>query len=373
MRALLFETVTGKPVIDLERSKWSYDTGILADDNLEVTIPAYTTWASTLDLKSLLVRDQYSIALINEEVQGRRIVEAAGPIVQPTPSEDADGNNVYEVNCRGLERLLEWRKIRLFPGWPLINSQGFPTGVYDQSFENVAYGTIMKKLIAESEKFPGGELPITYEADRSGVHSRSSYAAIDGKPVLEALDQLAELADGVEYDFQPQIDEYDNISYKLVTGTDSGRTISSGDVQVWNLGGIRPDIRGYERAPDPEPVITDAVFAGGKESDRVMLAASQDHSSLAQGFPKAELWDNSHSSVSIQATLQSWSDRSLGGIPDRISFDVSAERAYGVRHGDHIKLASQGHWDLPDGEYDVRVLSVARSSSDPDWVHIQLV
>ena len=373
MRVLLFETRTGHPVMDLQRTDWSYDTGILAQDKLDAVIPAYTRWASTLDLQSLLVRDKYSLAFINEEVQGRRIVEAAGPIVQPTPAEDADGNNVYKVGCRGEERLLEWRKVRLFPGWPLIDAQGFPTGTYDQTFENVSYGTIMKYLVAESEKFPGGELPLVYEADRPGIHERSAYAAIDGRSVLEAMDQLAELADGVEYDFQPQIDEYDNITYKLVTGTDSDRFISSGEVKVWNLGGNRPDIRGYERAPDPEPIITDAVFSGGKEDDKVLLAASHDHSPLSEGFPKAELWDNSHSTVSVQATLQSWADQSLGGIPDRISFDVKADQAYGVRHGDHAKLVARGHWDLPDGEYDVRVLSKGRSSSDPDWVHIELV
>ena len=112
MRVLLFETTTGHPVMDLQRADWSYDTGILAPDKLDISVPAYTRWASTLDLKSLLVRDKYSLAFINESVQGRRIVEAAGPIVQPTPAEDADGNNMYKVGCRGTERLLEWRKIR---------------------------------------------------------------------------------------------------------------------------------------------------------------------------------------------------------------------------------------------------------------------
>lgn len=373
MRVLLFETRTGKPVMDLQRTEWSYDTGILASDKLDATIPAYTPWASTLDLRSLLVKYKYSLAFINEEVQGRRIVEAAGPIIQPVPAEDADGNNTYKVSCRGIEVLLDWRKVRLFPGWPLINAQGFPTGQYDQNFENLSYGTIMKHLLMESEKFPGGELPVVYEADRAGVHERTANAAIDGKSVLVAMDQIAELADGVEYDFQPSIDELDNITYKLVTGTDSDKFISSGEVQVWNLGGIQPDIRGYERVPDADPLITDAVFAGGKEEDKVMLAFSSDHSPIDEGFPKAELWDSSHSTVSVQSTLQSWADRSLGGIADRISFDIKATRAYGVRHGDMVKLVSQGHWDLPDGEYDVRVLSVGRSHSDPDWVHVDLV
>lgn len=373
MRALLFETRTGNPVIDLEMSEWSYDTGILAPDKLDVTVPAYTKRSRSLDLRALLVRDKFSVALVDESVQGQRVVVAAGPIVQPTPQEDADGNNSYKVSCRGIERLLEWRGVRLFPGWPLLDSKNKPTGTYDQTFLNVQYGTIIKQLVEESEKFPGGDLPIIYELDRIGVHARTAYAAIDGKPVLEAIDQVADLADGVEYDFQPVIDEFDNITYKLVTGTDAARIVTGDRFPVWNLGGRMPDIRNYQRDPDASPVVTDTVFAGGKDDDKVMLARAFDHAPLSDGFPRAELWDSSHSTVSVQSTLQSWANGALGGMPDRISFDVLAKHAHGVRHGDVGELAAQGHWDLPDGVYSVRVLSVGRNSSDPDWVSINLV
>lgn len=373
MRALLFETVTGNPVRDLETSDWSYDTGILAQDNLQITVPAYTPQAATLSLTELLVRDKHSIALIDDSVVGVRTVPAAGPVVSAPPTEDAGGKNVYEVECKGIERLLEWRHIRLYPGWPLLNASGKPTGTYDQAFTNVAYGTIMKKLIAESEKFAGGALPITYEADRAGVHSKSTYKAIDGKPILEAMDQLAELDDGVEYDFQPYIDEFDRIQYRLVTGTDSERIISNGVQRLWNIGGKSPDVRNYERFPDPTPVITDSMFTGGKDEDRVLLAAGENHAPLTEGFPRAELWDSSHSTVSRQATLQGWANGALGSIPDRISFDVRTKLAHGIRHGDKATLIAKGHWDLPDGKYDFRVLAVGRSSTDPGWVHIDLV
>lgn len=373
MRALLFETVTGKPLVDLEMTAWSYDTGILAPDKLDVTVPAYTQRSKSMDMKSLLVRDKHSIALVDKSVQGQRLVVAAGPIALPTPQEDVDGNHTYKVACRGVERLLDWRHVRLFPGWPLIGSDGKPTGAFDQSFENLSYGTIMKHLVMESEKFPGGDLPIIYEADRAGVHERNSYHADEGKSVLEVMDQLADLGDGVEYDFQPQIDEFDNITYRLITGTDSARVISGNASPVWNLGGARPDVRGYERDPDADPYFTDTVFSGGKDGDTVMLARAQDHTMIDDGYPRAELWDTSHSTVAIQDTLQSWADGGLGSMPDRISFESLATHAYGVRHGDVGELAAQGHWDLQDGLYPVRVLSVGRKSSDPDWVQIHLV
>lgn len=373
MRALLFDTRTGHPVIDLESDAWDYDTGILASDKLSVTVPAYTKRARTMDLRALLARGKHSVALVDESVEGVKRVTASGPIVTATPQEDPDGRNTYKVECQGVERMLEGRHIRLFPGWPLIGVDGKPTGLYDQVLNGLSYGTIMKRLIEESEKFPGGDLPIVYEADRAGVHERTAYAAVDGKQVREAMDQLADLADGVEFDFQPEVDEFDRVTYRLVTGTDSGRIISGPSTPVWNLGGANPDMRGFERRPPVAPVVTDAIFAGGKDEDRVLLARAQDHTPIAAGYPRTEVWDSSHSTVSVQTTLQSWADSALGSMADRISFQVKARLARNLRHGDIGQLAAQGHWDLPDGEYPARVLSVGRTSADPDWVSVSLI
>lgn len=374
MRALLYETMTGNPVMDLQVTDWSYDTGICAPDVLEVTVPAYNRWAQSLNLKELLVADKRSIALIDESVEGERVVPAAGVLSAPAPNESNDGKHTYKVRCRGIDaKTLDRRRVRLFPGWPLLNSSGLPTGLYDPTFANLSYGTIMKRLITESMKFPGGALPIMFEADRPGVHERSEYKAIDGKSVIDVINQLADLSDGVEYDFETRIDEYDRITHLFKTGTDADRIIAGGVERVWNLGGPRPDASGYEREPFDGPFVSDAIFSGGKDGDKVMLAKAEDHSKIALGFPRAEVWDNSHSSVSVQATLQSWADGALGGGRDKISVNVKAELAHNIRHGDRALLSVQGHWDMPDGDYPVRVLSAARKAADPDWVSVSLI
>ncbi len=373
MRALLFETVTGQPILDLQVSDWSADTGILASDKLDVTVPAYTRWARSLDLKSMLVKDKHSVALIDERVEGVRRVLAAGPITSPGAEDDPNGKHRYKVKCRGIERLLKPRNIRLFPGWPLLDSAGKPTGTYDQTFQNLSYGTIMKRLITESEKFPGGALPIVYEADRVGVHERLAYEAVNGKSVLEAIDQIADLDDGIEYDFQPEIDEFDRITYRLITGTDAGRVITNGREHWWNLGGANPDVIDFIRDDSPTPTYTDAVFAGGKDADRVLLARAQNHSQIPDGLPRAEAWDSSHSSVSVQGTLDSWARGALIPEPEQMSFKVKAALAHTVRHGDAAVLDVAGHWDLPDGEIRGRVLSTVWKASDPDWVDVGFV
>ena len=373
MRALLFETRTGLPVVDLEVSDWSYDTGVLAADKIDVSVPAYTRRARSMDLGELLTPFKYSIALVDESVEGRRWVPAAGYIASRDPQDDEDGRQSFKVSCRGFDGLMQYRHVRAFPGWPLIGSDGKPTGAYDMSFENLSLGTIIKRLVSETEKFPAGDLPIVYEPDRAGVHERTAYEALDGKPVLEAIDDIADLMDGVEYDFVPVIDEYDHVSLRLVTGLDGVGAIVGNDSLTWNLGGTATDIRGWEPNDQIGEVATDAVFTGGKGDDLVLAARATDTTLTDAGWPRVEVWDSSHSTVSRQATLQSWADGRVGGVFQRPKFEVRADKAYGLRHGDIVEISSLGHWYVPDGIQRRRVLSVNRSSSSPDWFGVSLV
>ncbi len=371
MRAIVCETRSGSFVADLDVSAWSYDTGILAPDKCEVTVPAYTKRALSMDLIELLTPFKYSLVLIDDTVEGVSVVRAAGPITARTPDDDVDGKPTFKVTARGPETLLQYRHVRKFPGWPLLTA-GKPNGTYDMVLSGLSLGTIVKRLVQESEKFPAGELPIVFEADRAGIHERL-YEAVDGKPVLDAMDDIGELDDGIEYDFVPQVDELDNLSYRLVTGLDGDGRIVGTDALTWNTGGQLPDIRGWAPNDLVTGVATDAIFTGGKGDD-VTLAARASSSVLTdQGWPRVEVWDSSHSTVSVQSTLQSLANGRITGVASRPQFDVRAESAFGVRHGDIVEVASQGHWLLPDGNPRERVLAVAHSSSDPDWIGVHLV
>ena len=372
MRALLFETRTGAPIRDLQVSAWETDTGILAPDVGSVTVPAYTVWGEGIGFRAELVPLKHSIAIIDDTVEGSQYVVAAGVVQPPTLVGEVDGLQSYKVPFRGVETLLQYRHIRKFPGWPLIASNGKPVTTYDMSFTNKQYGTIIKGLVAETELFPGGDLPIIYEADRTGVHERTDYKAIDGKTVLDAINDITELVDGVEYDFVPQIDVLDNITYKLVTGTDSGRAVINNDALLWNLGGARPDIIEWEPTHIINDLATDAFFTGGKEKDKVLVARASDSTLIDDGWPRIEVWDSSHSTVDRQATLQSWANGALNAGFRRFNFKAHVTKAHGVRHGDLVQVASDVHWDEPGGVTSRRVVSVARDSGDPDWVSVQL-
>ena len=373
MRALIHETRTGHPVIDLETSAWDYDIGILTPDKLGVTVPAYTPRARSMDLAELLTPYKYSLALIDESVEGQRIVRASGPITGRPPQDDDDGKTSFKVTARGPEILFDYWHIRKFPGWPLLGSNGKPNGTYDLSFTGLALGTIVKRLVQERAKWVGNELPIVYEPDRAGTREYARHEAVDGKPLLEALDQIGERSDGVEWGLFPEVDALDNITYRLVTGTDVAQIIVGADHLTWNIGGALPDVRGLEPNDLVGEVATDAIFHAGKGDDKVLIASASDSTLVGQGWPRLEVWDSSHSSVTVQATLQAWADGRVTGVSQRPQFEVRANRAYGLRYGDLVEVASQGHWYWPDGVQTHRVFGATQSSSDPDWIGVQLV
>lgn len=372
MRAILFETMTGNPIVEsMEFVTCKTDTGILAADKVTIRVPEYTPVAGTLDLRKLLLPMRVGVAVQDDD--GR--VPAAGILTaDPVASEDEDGNNGYDLTCYGPQKLMADWFVRMFPGWPLVNGDGIPTGAFDTRIEGVEYGTMMKRLIVEAMKFPGGDLPLVFEPDRIGTRQKG-WEAIDGKSVLSAIDDIADLINGVEYEFVPRVADDFSVSWEFVTATDAVREISRPSSAVWRLGGDYPDLRGYERTTSADELVTEATFSGGKDEDRVLLARSLNAELVAAGFPRREEWDSSHSSVSDLSTLQGWADQAAAigaGFIETLKFEVRAELAVGLRHGDWCQIESLDHWDMPDGVYDRRIISVGRDA-DSDWVAISCI
>lgn len=364
-RILLFETRTGNPIqeVDFVDEKW--DTGILAADKLSFKIPAYTERSRNMGLRQTL--QPRKVGAILQEDDGRTPV-AGFLTAPPRAATSDDGLNSYEVTFYGPEKIIEDWGIRMYPGWPLVGADKMPTGAYDTRIEGVEYGTMMKRLIVEAMKFPGAELPLVFEPDRAGTR-QNGWEAIDGKSVMEAIDDLAEYINGVEYDFVPRVDDLDQVSFEFRTGTDAIREISSAASATWRLGGEFPSIRGYERETSGDGLVDEAIFTGGKGDDGVVIERATTSVMIDQGFPRREVWDSSHSSVSDEATLRYWAEQAIAagsGPVEFLTFEVLASKAVGLRHGDYCVIDSLDHWDMPDGEYERRILSVGSGASD-DW------
>ncbi|MFD5599172.1 hypothetical protein ACFWHR_03850 [Leucobacter sp. NPDC058333] len=360
MRAILHETVTGEPVTELEFSKASWSTGVCRPDDVKVTLPGYIgrAWWPYMEPR------KFAISLSEDD--GR--VHAAGILGIPTGDTDTDGLNHVEMPGQGVETLYSRRHVLPPVWWPLVDSEGYPIAARDTTIENVDYGTMMKRLYQQAFAHPGGAVPVVWEADRSGSREKS-WLAVEGKPVQDAVEDISQLEGGVEWDWVPQLDANDRLSWSFVTARDSVQELTSAFWHTWQSGGEEPDLRGLAVKVSPEFMVQTAIFMGGKSDDRVMAARATGTKLINAGFPLSEVWDSSHSSVSKQSTLDAWAQRRLteGQAPVQYwSFDVRAERAVGLRHGDWCTVEVADHWLIPDGSYARRVLEVS-GGADDDW------
>lgn len=365
MRAILHELRTGEPVTELDYSSFSWSQTIQTPDEVSVNVPAYTDSGS--GLMRLIVPKKMAISISDDD----RRVMAAGMLIEPVAGEDADGLHRFELPARGPERVYEERAILPYPYGRLVDAQGFPLPQYDTTIAGVEYGTMMKRLYQQAMRHPGGAIPATFEPDRVGSRERT-WTAVDGKFVQEAVEDIAELLGGVEWDWVPLLDESDRLSWHLVTGTDAQREITSDFWHTWTLGGEEPDLVGWEGKISGEFLASTTIFTGGKDEDKVLISQRHDTTLLDAGFPLVEVWDSSHSSVSIQGTLDGWAEGRLaeGQLPVHYwTFSVRSERAVGIRKGDWCTIDTENHWAVPDGTHTRRIVEVS-GTDDPAMLRI---
>lgn len=363
MRALLHETISGEPVTELEISDVKWSTGICRADEVSVTVPGYTGRS----LYQWMVPRKFMVTVLEDD--GR--VRASGMLGIPEGTTDDDGLDHVVFPGRGVESYFDRRFVLPYPYWPLVDAKGYPIASRDTRIEGVEYGTMMKHLYAQALTHQGAILPVVWEDDRRGTRQKE-WAAVDGKPVQEAVEDISNLLGGVEWDWVPVLDDSERLTLALVTGTDAEMEVTSAFWHTWQAGGEVPDVRGLSVKVSPEFMTSTAIFTGGKEDDRVLVARATSLDLVVAGLPLTEIWDSSHSSVSQQATLDGWAGKQVeeGQAPVQYwSFEVRADRAHGLRHGDWCTVEIADHWLVPDGSYARRVVEVS-GSADSEWLGV---
>lgn len=363
MRALLHETMSGEPVTELRFAEASWSSGVCRSDEVSATLPGNLG----RELYHYRVPRKFTVTIAEDD--GR--VRGAGVLSLPSAKTDRDGKHQLVFPGVGIESIFERRYVLPPNYWPIVDSGGFPIPARDTRYVGVEYGTMMKRLYAQAVSHPGGQLPVVWEPDRAGAHEKS-WAASDGKGVQEAVEDISQLAEGVEWDWVPHLDENDRLTWSLITGTDAEPELASSYVHTWQAGGTDPGIRNLEDKISPEFMCQTAIFAGGKEADGIMLARATGSDLIDAGIPLSEIWDTSHSSVSRQETLNGWAQKRLseGSTPTAYwSFDVRSDRAIALRHGDWCDIDVYKHWSIPDGSYRRRIVEVS-GSTDPEWLSV---
>lgn len=362
MRALIHETMTGEFVDEIDFSSVDWATIVAGADEVTVKAPASAgdSWWR------YFVPRKYTVSVSHDG-----LVLAAGILGIPAGDTDEDGDHEVTLPGKGIESYFERRYVLPYPYWPLVDSKNMPIIARNTRFTGVDYGTMMKRLYEQALTHPGAVLPVSFEANRSGSREKE-WEALNGKSVQDAVDDVYGLQGGVEWDWVPLLDERDRLTWHLRTATDAAREISGALDWFWTHGGEEPDLSGIDVEVSPEFMCSTAIFTGGKDEDAVLVARATSTALQSLGVPLAEVWDSSHSSVSVQSTLNDWAREALdnGQAPVQFwSFNVRADRAVGIRHGDWCSVDVKDHWLIPDGVYRRRVLQVS-GDHEMDWLKL---
>ncbi|MDD7384736.1 MAG: hypothetical protein SPI12_01855 [Actinomycetaceae bacterium] len=381
VRVLICQTTTGRLVEEVPVSSWKYDTGLLASDRISLTVPAYTRHARSVDYTSLFTPLKYSIFLLDDDLEPA-YCPAAGVITGWTLAQDDDGLEKFTVDATGIEKIFEYRHVRKYPGWPLPvtkkkdkDGKDIVTTPYDLAYKNLDPSAIMGAVVAESLKWPGAGLPLAYPDTALKGTSQATFSALDGRSVKEAIDSLSD-SHGIEYDLTPTFNQTTNTAgWTLQAGTAARPLLIPHSDAVLPLGGAYDTTAITTQKTGGETLVSAAVFAGGKTDDTVLVAHAASTAWTDRGYPYTEVWDASHSSVSLQATLDRYASAAVASGGFTVSWEaiVRAGRYPRLRHGDVVVFDAYGSDLMPDGTYQKRVLSVSRDSSSEGWLTIQLV
>lgn len=188
------------------------------------------------------------------------------------------------------------------------------------------YGTIAKRWVQQARAWTGGDVPIVFEADRSGTHERN-FEGADFKNVGTVLTQLSQIDNGPDIRFRPRLTaDMLGIEFLLETGTDASPLLTGGP-HLWDLTAPGSPVSNFRIDVDGTQMASVAWATAGRSADTVLVARSTDRTLTDAGYPLLEELDSSHTTVAEQTTLNGWAAEAVvrGRRPvETWDFDVEA-------------------------------------------------
>lgn len=239
---------------------------------------------------------------------------------------------------------------------PSAAGKTMPNPAVGTYLTNLEYGTIAKRWVQQAQAWTGGNVPIVFEADRAGTRERN-FEGADFKNVGTVLSQLTQIEDGPDIRFMPRLTaDRLGLEFALQTGTEADPLLAGGP-HAWDVTAPQSAVSKFEVNVDASRITGIGWATGGRSADTVLVARSIDPTLTDAGYPLFESLDSSHTSVSVQATLDAWAGQSttIGRGPlDTWDFTVEANQQPKLGsfwEGDwcDIKVAA---YDPPTGEGD---------------------
>jgi hypothetical protein len=228
-----------------------------------------------------------------------------------------------------------------------------------QTFAQVEQFVIVRTLLGHAASKPGGNIGIDLGSGGSGRLRDRTYTAEDRKPILEAVQELAAVADGFDIAIRPELDFTDPAHKLLLLGhPELGRPAEGTDLMIEYPGSITE----WEWPEEGDRMITTAYVRGELSGEATIppFAEVTDDSLIAAGYPRLEEEFPAGDGTITQAALDERAAAMLEtyGRPVALpSFTVASGEDHTGPHptsysvGDHFRVRITDPEWMPAGEY----------------------
>jgi hypothetical protein len=299
-----FEMLTGRRLVPLPISTASWSIANNADDSIKCSIKADSIDAEKLDVwgTSTLARNGLLAVADGTPV-------AHGPIWKRNYKQ---GESI-ELTAGGIRSY--WNRRLALPvdarDNPLVDDDGVPVTAYDIALSGLSLGTIAKRYVELVTLWPGGNIPMVLPADELGTHERY-VKAIELKKLRGLIDDLTNVERGPDINFRARwAPDGLGIYTEMETGTEAVPRLGKTDPTLvsWVVGAPMGGAYDLEVNEDGTDLAEEVFAAGGRSSDRVVIARGRDTSLYDNGYPLLQAADTSHSDVDDPAVMQAYADR----------------------------------------------------------------
>lgn len=343
-----YSGVTGDPLKRIPYIKCSWMDSIGEPGSMSATLEG------RFDVESLCP----PYATILATVEGRR-VHHAGYV---THARYNDSSDEWTVSTGGGATILKKRLVlnhALASSWAdgyVVVDEENPSGDWPLHITG-SYSDIIGQLIYEAIKW--GPLPFSTMPWQGGGHVRN-YNSYDLATTFDRIREICDLADGPEFRMDPRL-EGDRLVF--VQRTDEEIIDNH---WLWNATIPGSPVMMTDFDKDGDVLCTQAFATGGRDEDKLLVAAHMNGTLASKGYPVMQIADTEHSDVSELGTLQSYvlADVQEGErLPESRGFRVRGD-VFAVRPGDWADVITHRGFEQ------LKVTDVS-GSSDSAWLNVQ--
>lgn len=314
-RFLVGDLRTGRNLTDLPVLSGGWQTGVDKAETLSASVDMSAEEVHLLKLRDLATPGKAFIAAVEDDT-----IVGAGPIWARKYDRDAAK---LDLSGLGLWSLFDHRLIIPLLAETLDVTQWTVPDPSDPEkrvanpllttqYMGIWWGTMAKRLVQQALSRTGGDLPMVFQPDEidGDADHVKTYLGVDLKPVGEALKQLTELEGGCEIVFAPRFtSDKLGVEWALQTGTAQQPLLFSQSVPHWHVTVDDSPVSNLVISEDGSDLAVFGWASGGSQGDDVILSRAVDQTLLSRGYPMVEATDTSHSTVSIQSTMDKYANQ----------------------------------------------------------------